>query len=438
MSTALDNLVSLARLPASKIPAPARTMASFSLFDWIVVGRAGQKEPVSTIITNFLRSEGGQEAATLFGGLRVPARAAALGNGTISHALDYDDTHFAHIGHLSVGILPAALAVAEETNASGAEVRDAFLLGAEGAVRLGVHLGRGHYQHGFHQTATAGAFGATIAAARLLKLSDDQTRHALSLVSTRASGLKSQFGTMGKPYNAGIAAANGVEAAKLASLGFVSCDDGVFGTQGFVETHSEVHDPVGVLLELPLKTFLFEDVKYKLHACCHGTHAMIDAMRSALEACPVEPGEIASVTLRTNPRWLRVCDKKTPRTGLEVKFSYVWLAGMVVGGFDTSADATFTDALCSDPKLAEFATRVIVSGAPDVPDTAAIGAIEMMDGRIIEFSHDLAARRENSRIETGLYTKAKSLIGVSAAKTLWSTIGDLDNISAQQLAKLLC
>ena len=170
MNTTLDNLVSLARLSTSKIPASARTMASFSLFDWIVVGRAGQKEPVSKIITKVLRAEGGQEVATLFGGLRVPARAAALGNGTISHALDYDDTHFAHVGHLSVGILPAALAVAEETNASGAEVCDAFLLGAEGAVRLGMHLGRDHYQRGFHQTATAGAFGAAIAAARLFRL----------------------------------------------------------------------------------------------------------------------------------------------------------------------------------------------------------------------------------------------------------------------------
>lgn len=374
----------------------------------------------------------------MFGGLRVPARAAALGNSAISHALDYDDTHFAHIDYLSVGVLPAALAVAEEMNASGAEVRNAFLLGAKGTVRLRMHLGRDHCQRGFHQTATAGAFGAAIAAARLLRLSEDKTRHGLSLIATRASGLKSQFGTMGKPYNVGIAVANGVEAAKLAEIGFVSCDDGVFGAKGFVETHSDLHDLDGPWSELPPEVFLFEDVKYKLHACCHGTHAMIDAIRSALEVCPVEPEKVAGVTLRVNPRWLRVCDKKTPRTGLEVKFSYAWLAGMVVSGIDTSADVTFNDALCIDPKLAEFATRVIVSGAPEVPDAAAIGAIEMMDGRKIKFSYDLAARRENSKIETGLRTKARSLIGVSAAKSLWSTISDLDNISAQQLAKCLC
>ena len=87
---------------------------------------------------DFVREEGGKPVATIVGeGDKYPARAAALANGTISHALDYDDTHFAHIGHLSVGIYPAALAVGEETNASAIETRDTFLTGAEAACRIG-------------------------------------------------------------------------------------------------------------------------------------------------------------------------------------------------------------------------------------------------------------------------------------------------------------
>ena len=152
---------------------------------------------------------------------RVPPRAAALANGAISHALDYDDTHFAHVGHPSVGVLPAALALGEARGASAPAVLDAFLIGAEASIRIGLVLGRAHYERGFHQTATAGAFGATVAAAHVLGLSREATRQALSLVSTRASGLKSQFGSMGKPFNAGVAASNGVEAAELAELGFL-------------------------------------------------------------------------------------------------------------------------------------------------------------------------------------------------------------------------
>jgi 2-methylcitrate dehydratase PrpD len=222
-------------------------MARFSLFDWLTVGRAGSDQPLVEIIRDFVAAEGGHPAASVIGlAGKVPARAAALANGTISHALDYDDTHFAHVGHPSVVVWPAALALAESNDQSSRAALEAFVIGAEASIRIGIVLGRPHYERGFHQTATAGAFGATIAAARLLGLSRAATRQALSLVSTRASGLKSQFGSMGKPFNAGFAAANGVEAALLAQRGFVSCKDGVGGSQGFIDAHpgaprSEAH-----------------------------------------------------------------------------------------------------------------------------------------------------------------------------------------------------
>jgi 2-methylcitrate dehydratase PrpD len=230
----MDALLDLAELPAAAIPPTARAMARRSLFDWFAVALAGADQPLAGIVRSLVAGEGGKPAATVVGlAQKVPARAAALANGAISHALDYDDTHFAHVGHPSVATVPAALAIAEEIDASASAALDAFLLGAEASIRVGMVLGRPHYERGFHQTATAGAFGAALAAARMMQLSRAATRQALSLVATRASGLKSQFGSMGKPYNAGIAAANGVEAAALARLGFVSCEDGVGGAQRF-------------------------------------------------------------------------------------------------------------------------------------------------------------------------------------------------------------
>src|SRR5690606_9935997 len=209
--------------------------------------------------------EGGRGSSSLFGGGTAPARMAALVNGSTSHALDYDDTHFGHVGHLSVAIYSAALAVAEEMDAPAQALAEAFLCGAEAAIRIGLVLGTAHYNLGFHQTATAGAFGAAVAAGRLLGLDENQMRNAIGLCATRASGLKSQFGTMGKPYNAGVAASNGIEAALLARLGMNSADDGLSGAQGFVETHTDLAG------EAPdANGFLFEDNKYKFHACCHG------------------------------------------------------------------------------------------------------------------------------------------------------------------------
>lgn len=432
----LSHLLNLAALPGENIPVTVQAMARFSLFDWMVCGRAGVGEPLAGILRRYVAAEGGRPVASILGGGQAPARAAALVNGATSHALDYDDTHFGHVGHPSVGIYPAALAVGEEVGASAAAVVDAFLIGAEASVRVGMVLGSVHYSRGFHQTATAGAFGATIAAGRLYGLTRDQMQAALGLCATRASGLKSQFGTMGKPYNAGIAASNGVECAALARAGFSSADDGLMGPQGFVATHSDAPVETGVWDDPPPGRFLFEDIKYKLHACCHGTHAMIEALMAAKRGHNLTMERVSTLHLRTSPRWLSVCDIKAPRTGLEVKFSYNWLAGMVLSGIPTSADNTYTDALAADPSLAAFAGKMTVTADTTVSDMQAAGEVVLTDGAVLPFSHDLAARLDPDVLERSLRAKADGLLG-REAEQLWQAVVTLDALTATDLGKKL-
>jgi 2-methylcitrate dehydratase PrpD len=433
--TAIDRILTLAALPAAELPAPSRAMARLSLFDWMVCGRAGAGEPLAGILREMIAAEGGRPVASVIGGAPAPARAAALVNGATSHALDYDDTHFAHVGHPSVAILPAALAVAEELDAPASEVADAFLLGAEVSIRVGLQLGRGHYERGFHQTATAGAFGATVAAGRLMGLHGDGLRAALGLCATRASGLRGQFGTMGKPYNAGLAAANGVECASLAARGFTSADDGLDGPQGFVATHSDAPDAAAAWAEPPPARFLFDDIRYKLHACCHGTHAMIEAL-AALRDDGVAARDVSAIRLRTNPRWLTVCDIKAPRTGLEVKFSYAWLAGMVLQGHATARERIYTDALAADPALAAFAERVEVVADASLSDMQAEGEVVLADGARLPFAHDLADPIDRDALEGRLRAKAEALLGAEA-ETLWQSVRDLDGIGARALGRML-
>jgi 2-methylcitrate dehydratase PrpD len=434
----MERVLGLAALPADQLSDTARTLAVFSLCDWLAVGRAGAREPVAVLLRGLIEEEAGTPAASVFGSSRkAPARAAALANGTISHALDYDDTHFAHIGHLSVGVYPAALAAGEAVGASAVEVRDGFLVGAEAACRIGVVLGRGHYERGFHQTATAGAFGATVAAGRLLKLDAAQMRNALSLVATRASGLKSQFGTMGKPYNAGAAASAGVEAALLAQRGLISCDDGLGGAQGFLDTHAEETHEAQAWREPPPQRFLFEDNKYKLHACCHGTHAMLNALLEAKARHGLTAENVERIALRTHPRWLRVCDLKAPRTGLEVKFSYVWLAAMALQGIDTAADRSYVDALCAQPALLKTASRVEVSGDAAIGDTAAELTLTLHGGETVRVSHDLSARIPPNQLASGLQRKAAALLGQAEAQRLWAAVRRLDDLTARDLGALM-
>ena len=216
-----------------------KRVAQLSLFDWFVVSIAGQAEPVSHIVRGQISSEGGNEDCTVIGTTkRFPARASALANGTISHALDYDDTHFAYLGHPSVAIIPAAIAIGEKTNTKPEKFWNAVILGLEVVTRIGAWLGRDHHLTGYHSTATAGAFGATIASSKLLGLDEKATNYALGLVSSMASGVRAQFGTMAKPLHAGMAAANGVEAALFAQAGLISNPDALEAEHGFADTHT--------------------------------------------------------------------------------------------------------------------------------------------------------------------------------------------------------
>ncbi|MEQ3709092.1 MAG: MmgE/PrpD family protein [Tateyamaria sp.] len=427
----MDELLDLAAMPVEAFSAKASTLVRFSLLDWMVCGLAGRREPLAEKMRALASAEGGRPVASIIGGTAAPARMAALVNGATSHALDYDDTHFAHVGHLSVAIYPAALAVAEELNAGAGDAMAAFLVGAEGAIRVGTVLGRSHYNRGFHQTATSGAFGATLAAGRLLSLDRDQMRAALGLCATRASGLKSQFGTMGKPYNAGIAAANGVECTALARLGFTSADDGIFGMQGFVETHTRQAEEA-----VPTGEFLFEDNKYKLHACCHGTHSMIEALLVAAAERPLALGAVVGMRLTVNPRWLRVCDIKAPRSGLEVKFSYAWLAGMVLRGDLTGDDRVYTDALAKDATLSNFARRVDVIGDESVTDLEAVGVLHLSDGSEIPLHYDLAESMPEEILAFRLRHKAQAILGEEGA-ALWDMLDALETHSARAIGARL-
>jgi 2-methylcitrate dehydratase PrpD len=405
----------------------ALAIMRLSLVDWLSVGLAGADEPVSRIVRQLTDSEGGAPQAALFGGGRAPMRAAALLNGTTSHALDYDDTHFAHIGHPSVAVIPAALAVAENNGATLDQFLRAALAGCEASIRFGILFGRTHYQIGYHQTATAGAFGATLAS--VLQLTPDMTavHHALGLVSTRASGLKSQFGTMGKPFNAGLAASNGVEAAQLATAGFVSNPDAITGSNGFLQTHhadGSADQPPG---------FLMESVSHKFHACCHGLHAALEALT---ETTPVDPKSVTKITVTTHPRWLTVCHQSTPTTGLGLKFSYRAILAAALLGHDTSALQTFNDALPNDAEL--IALRNMVTVIPDdtLSEMQAHVTLRTSDGEHTAF-HDLDAALPLDIKSAKIRAKSIALLGQDKADRIWEVVHTKNATPVSEVAQLL-
>ncbi len=314
-------------------------------------------------------------------------------------------------------MIPAALAVAEEVGVDGVAFAEAALIGLEASVRFGVWLGRDHYQQGFHMTGTAGAIGATLAAAKLMDLNAEQTGDALGLVASRAGGIKAQFGTMGKPMNAGYAAANGVEAVRFARAGMTSNPGALDGLNGFAATHHGACDDTA--WKGNGRDWLFETVSHKLHACCHGTHAMIEALRQ------IDAADPQRVEVYVHPSWLTVCDIAEPRTGLEAKFSLRLCAAMALTGWDTSALGTFSDTACADAELVSLLDRVQIAGDDTLAETAARVRI---DG--VEAEHDLNSRTDPDALRSRLSQKAASILGPARAANLVSAIENGVDLSA--------
>lgn len=391
-------------------PQDALDMMRLSLFDWAACGIAGARKPdFSDFVSAQLAR--GQGPATVIGGNTAPAATAALINGTLSHALDYDDTHFAHIGHPSVAVIPAVLALAEEVDAPMSEVVEAATIGVEASILTGLWLGRAHYQVGYHQTATAGAFGATLATARLLGLDPSEIRHALGLCASMASGLKAQFGTMGKPLNAGLAARSGVEATLWAQAGVRAAHDGMAGPLGFGATHHGQDQDVK-----PGKgDWYITSISHKFHACCHGLHAMLEALGDMR----LSADDISNIHIRTHTRWMSVCNITEPTTGLAAKFSFAQTAAMKLSGHDTAAIGSFSDAICTDAEVVALREKVMVSTDERLSETQAEITVTLGNGALRRLRHDLMAPMSLVERAEKLGTKGVALLGDTRADVLW-------------------
>ncbi|UWR13702.1 MmgE/PrpD family protein [Sulfitobacter sp. M368] len=401
----------LLKFRKATVPEDAVAMMRLSLFDWAACGIAGAREPE---FADFVKMQKrlGTGQSTVLGGGHAPAATAALINGTLSHALDYDDTHFAHIGHPSVAVLPAVIALAEDVGAPLDVAVDAAAVGVESSILTGIWLGRAHYQIGYHQTATAGAFGATMGAARLLGLDKEELRHALGLCASMASGIKAQFGTMAKPLNAGLAARSGVEAALWAQGGMTAAQDGLAGPLGFGATHhgeaAEIKPGKGAWHLL--------SISHKFHACCHGLHAMLEALSTA----EIDPDQIASVHIRTHPRWMSVCNIAEPTTGLAAKFSYAQTAAMALIGHATGAISNFTDEITKDPQVVDLRSKIKVSEEDRLSETQTEISVSLVGGGMRRLRHDLMAPMSFEDRSAKLQRKSADLLGQDRGASLWA------------------
>jgi len=431
-----------AALDYSALPADIRAVARQAMLDWFAVTLAGSREPLSSIIAEEAAREGGTGVATLVGRrAKAPPLLAALVNGTTSHALDYDDVHLSYIGHPTVAVLPAILALGEAIEASGRDILTAYVAGYETLCRVGVAVAPGHYALGFHATATAGSFGAAAACARLLKLDPARTAMALGIAATEAAGLKSMFGTMCKPLHAGKAAENGLLAARLAANGFTSRPDAIECAQGFAATHGPDFRP-GAALETPPGGFYTRGNLFKYHAACYLTHAPIECARSVARQSGFDAAKVRDIALTIDRGADKVCNIAMPRTGLEAKFSLRFTIALALAGIDTARLSTYSDERTAEPRLQALRDKVRIEFVDGWESSRATLDVTLEDGRKFSAAHDSGipaadVAAQGRRIEEKFSSLAAPILGDAAAARLKDAVGAVEELrSVRELMAL--
>lgn len=361
------------------LPPDVIQMVKNCFLDWLGVTLAGTQEPGPRMTRDYVLEQGGKPQATLLGTARkTSTQNAALANGTASHVLDFDDLGL--IGHPSVTIFGALLALAESKGIDGREFITAFVAGIETEGRIGTLVAPSHYAAGWHSTATVGTFGAAASSAYVLGLDLEQWLNALGIAGTQAAGLKSMFGTMCKSFQAGKADVNGLLAAELASRGFTSNQDILETPQGFAYTQTTTPNPQGALEGLG-SDFQINKIYFKPYACCGGTHATIKGVTRLRERYNLTPDNVESITLRIAPMTDKVCNIYAPGTPLEGKFSLRFTAALALSGINPT-DQAFTEENIHSPAITAIRDRVTVILDPAFNDSGAATevTIKLKDG----------------------------------------------------------
>jgi 2-methylcitrate dehydratase PrpD len=354
------------------IPTPAVSLAKLCLLDAVGCAIYGSTRPLGRILTDLVDELGGKPVARVLGtNIKTNSVNAAMANGTLVHAEDFDD--LSH-GHQASVLTPVVFALGEEHRLSGRQALLSYIVGFDVALNVNAAMGEDHYGRGWHTASSIGTLGAAAAAAKLLGLDEMQTRMALGIGATQAAGLRANFGTMTKPFHPGNAARAGVMAAKMAQKNFEAHPDVIEHRFGYAAVYGEQMMRLAAIphhLGNPWALMgsgkeVANGSNIKVWPSCGATHGANTAITRLLDKHPFKAGDVAAIdivtthdpaTVAANIRW--------PKTGLQAKFSsWFTVASCIVDGgrLDLSS---FTDAAAMRPAVQELLNKINIMQDPD-------------------------------------------------------------------------
>ena len=291
------------------------------LLDYLGVALAGSQSESGRIARRFAREHGGKGDARLIGDTaRAPMLMAAFANAISSHSIELDDIDVLALFHFSPPVYSSALAVADASKANGKQLIVALAAGCEMMERASRAANNSLRNRSFHTTPTCGVFGATVAAAKLLKLSPDKMTNALGMAGAQASGLMEMYGpSMQKRFNPGPTARNGVTSALMAQLGFTGADTIFEGERGFLKAFTDKNFPEALIEGIKKPYELL--IEFKPYSCARPIHNAIDCALAVRTQPGFDAAAVKSIHFTRHPDWAHYHQNKAPRTYHEAQVS---------------------------------------------------------------------------------------------------------------------
>jgi 2-methylcitrate dehydratase PrpD len=381
------------------IPADVLELGKKSILDALGLALSGSRAETSGLIAKYAESFGPHPAgASVLGtGSKYASRFAAFANGVAIHVDDFDDTQLAVakdrvyglLVHPTVCVLPAALAIAETGSMSGKELLTAYQLGVEVECKISESISPRHYLDGFHSTGTCGVFGSASACARLKGLDVEATLRAFAVAASHSAGLRENFGTMMKPFQAGHASESGLVAVDFAVLGWTGAPQILEAQRGFFHAYGGGYDP-SVIIDHLGKPWTFQSPGVSIKPFPSGslTHPGMTELLRLVKTNSIHPANVDRVEVGTSRNMPNTLIHHHPTNSLQAKFSMEFCMAIIL--VDGAADLTkFTDAVVNRPDVQAMIDRVHFYADPEAEKEGydkmtTIIKITLKDGRIIK------------------------------------------------------
>jgi 2-methylcitrate dehydratase PrpD len=387
------------------IPGEVIELGKKSILDGLGLALAGSRAQTGTICLDYLEHLGICDGKSVIIGSskKTSPRFAAFVNGVSIHADDFDDTQlsaakdrvYGLLVHPTVPVLPAILAVAEGRTISGKEFMLAYHLGVEVECKIAEAISPRHYQDGFHSTGTCGPFGSAAACAKLLQFDLSKIRNTFGLAASQSGGLRENFGTMTKPFQAGHAAESGLLSAELVSLGWTAAEQILEADRGFFHAFGGSFDPQAIMDRLGKPwTFASPGISLKPYPSGSLCHPAMTELARLIGVHKLQSAQVEKLDVGANHQMTTTLLHHRPKTGLEAKFSMEFCMAILLLRGKAGLNE-FSDPVVQSADVQEMIGRVNFYVDPEAEKAGfdkmtSLLRIHLRDGQVITGRADFA------------------------------------------------